>query len=49
MAQKMNKAHHITYTNQLKLYVCSLTNKEDVESVTYGQDLTGEYLDTVYK
>lgn len=46
MAQKMNKAHHITYTNQLKLYVGSLTNKEDVESVTYGQDLTGEYLDT---
>lgn len=46
MAQKMNKAHHITYTNQLKLYVGSLTNKDDVESVTYGQDLTGEYLDT---
>ena len=45
MAQKMNKAHHITYTNQLKLYVGSLTNKDDVESVTYGQDLTGEYLD----
>ena len=46
MAQKMNKAPHITYTNQLKLYVGSLTNKDDVESVTYGQDLTGEYLDT---
>jgi len=46
MAQKMNKAHHITYTNQLKLYVSSLTTKEEVESVTYGQDLTGEYLDT---
>ncbi len=46
MAQKMNKAHNITYNNQLKLYVKSLTEKFDVEAVTYGQELTGEYLET---
>lgn len=46
MSQKMNKAHNITYTNQLKLYVKSLDIKINVESVTYGQDLTDKYLDT---
>ena len=46
MAQKMNKAHNITYNNQLKLYVKSLTEKSDVEAVEYGQELTGEYLET---
>ena len=46
MSQKMNKAHNITYTNQLKLYVKSLDVKINVESVSYGQDLTDEYLDT---
>lgn len=46
MTQKMNKAHNITYTNQLKLYVKSLKEKVEVESIAYGQDLTGEYLNT---
>lgn len=46
MTQKMNKAHNITYTNQLKLYVKSLKEKAEVESIAYGQDLTGEYLNT---
>lgn len=46
MTQKMNKAHNITYANQLKLYVKSLKEKAEVESVAYGQDLTGEYLNT---
>lgn len=46
MTQKMNKAHNITYANQLKLYVKSLKEKVEVESITYGQDLTGEYLNT---
>ena len=46
MKQKMNKAHNITYANQLKLYVKSLTDKEEVNNVTYGTELTGEYLYT---
>lgn len=46
MTQKMNKAHNITYANQLKLYVKSLKEKAKVESIAYGQDLTGEYLNT---
>jgi hypothetical protein len=46
MTQKMNKAHNITYANQLKLYVKSLKEKAEVESIAYGQDLTGEYLNT---
>lgn len=48
MTQKMNKAHNITYANQLKLYVKSLKEKAEVESIAYGQDLTGEYLNTLY-
>lgn len=46
MTQKMNKAHNITYANQLKLYVKSLKEKAEVESIAYGQDLTGGYLNT---
>lgn len=46
MTQKMNKAHNITYANQLKLYVKSLKEKAEVESIAYGQNLTGEYLNT---
>lgn len=46
MTQKMNKAHNITYANQLKLYIKSLKEKAEVESIAYGQDLTGEYLNT---
>lgn len=46
MSQKMNKAHNITYNNQLKLYVKSLREKSDVEAVVYGQELIEEYLET---
>lgn len=36
--------HHTTYHNALRDYVRSLTEKDDVLAVRYGQDLTGEYL-----
>lgn len=39
-----NKMHHITYFNQLKLYVETLTSADDVNNITYGDELTGEYL-----
>lgn len=41
-----NKMHHTTYFNQLKLYVKSLTDIDEVSDIEYGQELTGEYLDT---
>ena len=46
MLQEMNLTKHITYTNQLKQYVKSLTNIADVEKVVYGQELSGTYLKT---
>ncbi len=46
IAQKSNITHHTTYSNQLKQYVNTLTTKEDIEAVTYGQPLEGEYLKT---
>ena len=40
------KTHHLTYYNQLRAYVNSLTSAEEVYNVQYGQELTGAYLDT---
>lgn len=42
----MLKTSQLTYHNQLKHYVESLETPEDVMSVVYGQELTGEYLDS---
>lgn len=39
------KTGQITYQNQLKQYVKTLNTVEDIEAVTYGQELTGEYLE----
>lgn len=46
LACMTHKIHHITYYNQLKRYVKSLEDKDEIMSISYGQDLTGEYLDT---
>ena len=46
IANENNLTHHTTYHNQLKLYVNTLETKEEIEAVVYGQELTGEYLDT---
>lgn len=40
----MYKTGLLTYFNQLKNYVGTLTSVEDIQAVTYGQELTGEYL-----
>lgn len=40
----MLKTGQITYQNQLKQYVDTLTEESEVNSVTYGQELTGIYL-----
>ena len=41
-----NKMHHITYFNQIRMYIDSLETREEVNAVEYGQELTGEYLQT---
>lgn len=38
------KTGQTTYHNQLKSYVKTLSTQEEIEAVTYGQELTGNYL-----
>lgn len=38
------KTNQTTYHNQLKSYVKALSTQEEIEAVTYGQELTGDYL-----
>ncbi|MCM1189319.1 MAG: hypothetical protein NC541_08485 [bacterium] len=42
----MNKMRHITYFNQLKMYINTLCASEDIESIEYGYQLEGDYLST---
>lgn len=44
-ALSMLKTNQITYQNQLKQYVDTLTTEEEVNAVEYGQELTGTYLE----
>ena len=41
-----NKMQHTTYFNQLRAYIDTLEDIESVQAITYGQELTGTYLDT---
>lgn len=40
------KTGQTTYHNQLKRYTKALTAQEEIQAVTYGQELTGEYLES---
>ena len=42
----MLKTGQISYQNQLKQYVKNLETIEEVQGIVYGQDLTGEYLES---
>lgn len=42
----MNKMHHITYFNQLKMFLLALDDIDTITSIEYGYKLTGEYLGT---
>ena len=45
--EETNLTHNITYHNQLKLYIQTLTTKAEIEAIKYGEtELTGEYLNT---
>lgn len=41
-----NKAAQETYFNQMREYIKELDTTEEVESIIYGTELTGEYLET---
>ncbi|MCD7730455.1 MAG: hypothetical protein LUI05_03040 [Oscillospiraceae bacterium] len=41
----LHKIGQTTYFNQLRAYVNSLTEIEEITAVTYGQELTGDYLE----
>lgn len=42
----MNKMHQITYFNQLKMYLNTLDDPDVINTIEYGYELSGEYLDT---
>lgn len=44
-AMATNKTHHTTYFNQLKQMLKAKTSARTIASVTYGQELTGKYLE----
>lgn len=44
VAQKMNLTRNTSYFNQLKMTVLSMDNKDEIDSIKYGDELTGEYL-----
>lgn len=41
-----NLTHNQTYTNQLKMYINTLETKEEITAISYGNELTGKYLET---
>lgn len=46
IAVKMLKAKETTYFNQLKRYIEDCIDEEIVKNISYGDELTGEYLET---
>ena len=42
--QEMNITQNTTYLNQIKAYIETLENVDEINSIVYGQELTGEYL-----
>ena len=45
VACKVLKAKETTYFNQMKQYIMELDDKDTIEAITYGQELTGVYLE----
>ena len=44
--ESLNKIETITYFNQMKLYINSLTDENAIKQIVWGTELTGEYLET---
>lgn len=49
ITEQVNLIHHITYFNQLKQMINNMDNISSVNSVYYGYELVGEYLETYNK
>lgn len=45
IAQQTNLTHNKTYFNQMKMYINTLDDMEVVKRITYGEMLTGQYLE----
>ena len=45
IAQQTNLTHNKTYFNQMKMYINTLDDMEVVKGITYGEMLTGQYLE----
>lgn len=45
VAQKTNKTVQETWFNQIKQYILSCNDKEEIKGIEYGQPLTGVYLE----
>lgn len=45
IAQQTNLTHNKTYFNQMKMYIGTLEDIEVVKAISYGDALTGQYLD----
>lgn len=45
IAVKYLKAKETTYFNQIKQYINDTDDKETIKAITYGQELTGKYLE----
>lgn len=45
IAVKYLKAKETTYFNQIKQYINDTDDKETIKTITYGQELTGKYLE----
>lgn len=45
MTATIHKESHLTYFNQLKQYIKTLTDIDSIKSITYGVELTGSYLE----
>lgn len=44
IAEEINVTKNTTYLNQLKAYIDTLEDADNVNNIVYGQELTGEYL-----
>lgn len=45
VANKTNLTHHTTYFNQMKAYINTLSDVDEVQSIRYGDPLGGVYLE----
>lgn len=44
--ESLNKIESITYYNQMKLYILSLTDENEIKEIHWGTQLIGQYLET---